>query len=98
MMAYNKHNKSERVGLDMLEIGSRSMVYNIVIRKDNLPDIEFIEDMNYSLFRQIDSMLDYNWDYERGLTGHMLWFNIDHKYYYCFQTEGQPLSEQVITL
>ena len=86
MMAYNKHNKSERVGLEMLEIGSRSMVYNIVIRKDNLPDLEFIEDMNYSLFRQIDSMLDYNWDYERGLTGHMLWFNINYKYYYCFQT------------
>ena len=95
VMVYNRHNKSDRVILEMLPIEPQKTNYSLYIRKDNLPDIPFIRDMNDSLFGQIDSIIDYNWDHKRGLTGHMLWFNIDHKHYYCFQPEGKPLSEQV---
>ena len=90
-MAYNRHDKSNRFKLGMPNIGSFN--FNIYIERNDLPDIAFIRQMNDSLFSQIDSMIDYHW---KGLTGHMLWFNIDHKHYYCFQSEGNPLSEQVL--
>ena len=77
LMAYNKNNKSDKVRLEMFEIGSDSFKYNINIREDNLPNITFVSEMNDILFSQIDSMLDYNRDHRRGLSGHMLWFNID---------------------
>ena len=94
LMAYNRENKSDRVRLRMIEYdGATDGVY---VETDQIEEILFIKEMNDSLFSQIDSMVDYNWDHKRGLTGHMLWFNIDHKYYYCFQPEGQSLSEQVI--
>ena len=101
LMAYNRHNKSDRVRLRTMDTDSllyREQEQNqgVYIETFDLEDIQFIKDMNDSLFSQIDSMVDYNWDHKRGLTGHMLWFNIDHKYYYCFQPEGQPLAEQVI--
>ena len=99
LMAYNRHNKSGRVRLRMMfttddafKLSSRN--YGIFVERSKIEDIPFIRDMNDRLFSQIDSTLDYNWDHKKGLTGHMLWFNIDHKYYYCFQPEGQPLSEQ----
>ena len=94
-MAYNRHNKSDRVRLHMTRKINSWLYFNISFEKTGLPDILFINGMNDSLFSKIDSTLGYNWDYKRGLTGHMLWFNIDHKYYYCFQPEGKPLSEQV---
>ena len=90
-MAYNRHNKSDKFILELQHI--ESFDYEIYRKRKDLPDIAFIRQMNDSLFSQIDSMIDYNWE---GMTGHMLWFNIDHKYYYCFQPEGQSLSEQVI--
>ena len=70
--------------------------FGIETSKDNLADFAFITDINESLFSQIDSTLDYYRDPDRGLSGHMLWFNTDHKHYYCFQPAGKPLSEQVI--
>ena len=95
LMAYNRENKSDRVRLRMVDVDDASTKYGVYVETDGIEDIQFIKDMDDSLFSQIDSMLDYAWNHERGLTGHMLWFNIDHKYYYCFQPEGQPLSEQV---
>ena len=92
-MAYNRHDKSDRFQLTIS--GIESIDYNIYIVRNDLPDITFIKQMNDLLFSQIDSMIDYNLDHERGITGHMLWFNIDHKHYYSFQSERQPLSEQV---
>ena len=89
-ITYNRHNKNDRFKLGFYRIQSSD--YELYIVRHDLPDIEFIRQMNDSLFSQIDSMIDYNWE---GMTGHMLWFNIDHKHYYCFQPEGQPLSEQV---
>ena len=94
-MAYNRHNKSDRVRLRMIWFEGTNRVFSLRIERNQIEDIQFIKEMNDSLFSQIDSMVDYNWDHERGLTGHMLWFNIDNKYYYCFQPEGKPLSEQV---
>ena len=43
---------------------------NIFVEKRSLPDISFIRDMTESLFKQIDSMIDYH--SESGLSGHML--------------------------
>ena len=94
VLAYNKYNKYDRVRLKIFTFKSETLYYNIEIESGGLPDIAFIRQMNDSLFSQIDSIVDYH--SERGLSGHMLWFNIDHKYYYCFQSEGKPLSEQVI--
>ena len=95
VMVYNRHNKSDRVILEMLSIDHRKANYSLRITKDNLPDIPFIRGMNDSLFGQIDSIIDYNLDHTKGLSGHMLWFNIKDRHYYCFQPEEQPLSEQV---
>ena len=95
-MAYNRHNKSERVRLKMFKVDGQGWVeHGVYVETDRIEDIQFIGYMNDTLFSQIDSTLDYNWDPDRELSGYMLWFNIDHKYYYCFQPEGQPLSEQV---
>ena len=94
-MAYNREDKSDRVRLRMIEYDVIIETDGVLVERDQIEDIRFIREMNDSLFSQIDSMVDFNWDHKRGLTGHMLWFNIDHKYYYCFQPEGQPLSEQV---
>ena len=91
IMAYNRHNKLDRVRIRM----TNDPDIKVLIEKYGLTDIEFIGDMNDTLFSQIDSIIEYH--SERGLSGHMLWFNIDHKYYYCFQSEGKPLSEQVIS-
>ena len=92
-MAYNRHDKSDRFRfrfeLQLIE----SFDYELYKDRNDLPDIAFIRQMNDSLFSQIDSMIDYHW---KRLTGHMIWFNIDHKHYYCFQSEGQPLSEEVL--
>ena len=96
LMAYNRHNKSDRIRLRMFVFDGTVVNYGVYVEKDQIEDIRFIKEMNDSLFSQIDSMVDYNWDHKRGLSGHMVWFNIDHKYYYCFQPEGQPLAEQVI--
>ena len=93
-IAYKRHKKSERVRIVISEIQTETK--NLYIERNDFPDIAFIRQMNDSLFSQIDSIIDYNLDHKRGLSGHMLWFNIDHKYYYCFQPEGQPLSEQVL--
>ena len=90
-MAYNRHNKSDKFRLELQHI--ESFDYEMYKDRNDLTELAFIRQMNDSLFSQIDSMIDYNW---KGLSGHMLWFNIDHKYYYCFQSEGQPLSEQVL--
>ena len=95
-MAYNRHNKSDRARLRMFKLDGQWVEHGLYVERDRIEDIKFIRYMNDSLFSQIDSMVDYAWDHERGLTGHMLWFNIDHKYYYCFQPEGQSLSEQVL--
>ena len=96
-MVYDRHNKSDRLRLQItrkMERNSQILTFvNIFVEKRSLPDIAFIRDMNESLFKQIDSMIDYH--SESGLSGHMLWFNTETKYYYCFQPEGQQLSEQV---
>ena len=93
-IAYKRYNKSERVRIVISEI--QDLDNNLYIKQKDLTDIAFIRQMNDSLFSQIDPIIDYNLDHKRGLSGHMLWFNIDHKYYYCFQPEGQPLSEKVL--
>ena len=55
-------------------------------------DIRFIEQMDDSLVRQIDSTVDYN----IGLTfKHFLLFDINGRPYYCVQTECINISEQV---
>ena len=95
LMAYNRHNKSDRVRLRMVDFDDASPKYGVYVETEQIEDIQFIREMKDNLFSQIDSIIDYDLDEERALTGHMLWFNIDHKYYYCFQPEGQPLSEQV---
>ena len=100
LMAYNRHDKSDRVRLRMMDTDNLLYVMEennqgVYFEAFDLEDVQFIKEMNDSLFSQIDSMLDYDLDHKRGLSGHMLWFNIDHKYYYCFQPEGQSLSEQV---
>ena len=92
-MAYNRYEKNRRFQLGLYNI--ESFDYDLYTERKRLPDIAFIRQMNDSLFSQIESMLDYNL---RGMTGHMLWLNIDHKHYYCFQPEGQSLSEQVLIL
>ena len=94
-MAYNRNNKSDRVRLRMVDYDDGLPKYGVYVETDRLEDIQFIKEMNDSLFSQIDSIIDFNWDHKRGLSGHMLWFNIDHKHYYFFQPERQPLSEQV---
>ena len=56
------------------------------------PDIEFIEQMDDSLVRQIDSVVDYY----NGLTfRHLLLFDINGRPYYCVQTDYNNISEQV---
>ena len=90
LMAYNRHNKLDRLRIRM----TNDPDIEVLIEKLRLTDIAFIRDMNDTLFGQIDSIIDYH--SERGLTGHMLWFNIKDKHYYCFQPEGKPLSKQVI--
>ena len=98
MMVYNRHNKSDRIRLQMLKLEystSDNEYYGIETKNDHLEDIQFIEDMDDTLFSQLDSTLDYNLDHKRGLSGHMLWFNIKDKHYYCFQPEGKTLSEEV---
>ena len=98
MMIYNKNNKSDRIRLQMLRLEystSDNKYFGIETKNEDLEDIPFIEDMNDTLFSQLDSTLDYDLDHKRGLSGHMLWFNIKEKHYYCFQPEGKPLSEEV---
>ena len=99
-MVYDLHNKSDRLRLKMTRKLDRPVItgqilyfVNIFVEKLSLPDIPFIRDMNDSLFKQIDSMIDYHT--ESGLSGHMLWFNIKDRHYYCFQPEGQQISDQV---
>ena len=93
VMIYNRHNKTDKYRLIMAIKREQSVNYTIELEEYHSSDIEFIRDMNDSLFGQIDSIIDYHT--ESGLSGHMLWFNIKDKHYYCFQPEEQPLSEQV---
>ena len=55
--------------------------------------VMFVDDMNDTLFRQIDTIVDYNLNTETS--GHMIWFSIDGRNYYCFQPEGRQLSDEV---
>ena len=58
------------------------------------PDIEFIEQMDNPLVRQIDSIVDY----DIGISfKHFLLFDINGRPYYCVQTENN-ISEQVCDL
>ena len=56
------------------------------------PDIEFIQQMDDSLVRQIDSVVDY---YNRLTFRHLLLFDINGRPYYCIQTNYNNISEQV---
>ena len=69
MVAYNRHNKGDRRRLNMFFwTERRPPIYDILFEPET-EDILFIKEMNDSLFKQIDSMIDYHT--ESGLSGHI---------------------------
>ena len=57
MMAYNRNNKSDRVRLRMVDYDDGLPKYGVYVETDRLEDIQFIKEMNDSLFSQIDVLL-----------------------------------------
>ena len=92
---YNRNNKSDKFTLEMKRNESVGVDFTIV--RSLKSNWEFITEMNDTLFGRIDSILDYEVNNKRQ-SGWMLWFNIDDRHYYCFQTFTKSLSEQVLCL
>ena len=91
---YNRNNKRDKLMLEMRRNESAMLDFTIVIDTTFGSDWKFITEMNDTLFGQIDSILDYEVN-NKEQNGWMLWFNIDDRHYYCFQTFRAHLSEQV---
>ena len=101
---YNRNNKSDRYFFETKRVENDEILFSFEIEwKDKRSDskewnssVDIIRQMDDKLFARIDSILDYE-GFNTGLTGHMVWFNIRDKYFYCFQPFGKRLSEQVFT-
>ena len=93
LLAYNRNNKSQRVMIGLNRIEDNKGNYILKIEDDKSLEWKFVTQMNETLFSKIDSIIEYH--SVRGLTGYMLWFNVKDRHYYCFQLDGQSLSEQV---
>ena len=89
LIAIDKNNREDRtmVGLNPREI--QYMSCNTMC-----PSIPMVEQMDGSLFAQIDSIVDYE-DKDNKHFGHILVFDINGRPFYCTQTENQSLSDEV---
>ncbi|CAG2175841.1 unnamed protein product [Oppiella nova] len=52
---------------------------------------QFLDTIPDSLRKQLEAIMDYS---EPGVSGHLLWFNINGRPMYCFTHDNHPLSAQ----
>ena len=89
LIAIDKNNREDRT---MVRLNPAEIQY--MSCKTMCPSIPMVEQMDASLFAQIDSIVDYE-DKDNNHFGHILLFKINDRPYYCTQPENQSLSEQV---
>ncbi|CAG2172259.1 unnamed protein product [Oppiella nova] len=53
--------------------------------------LKFIDQISDDMLQKLEGIVDYS---VHAQSGHMLWFNISGKPFYCFTLEDQPLSRQ----
>ena len=95
VLAINRDNKYERMKIRFNKLFHANKE---ICGKTNCPVIPFIDGPNSTnkisdqLFRQLDSVVEYR---NGSIYGHLLFFNINNRPFYCLQPESQPLSQQV---
>ena len=89
IVAIDQSNRTDR-WIITLGIDNKLSVNQCSLRR--CPSIQFIDQMNDTLFKRIDSIVDYRID---DRFGHILLFDITGRPYYCSQPENESLSEKV---
>ena len=96
MLVIDKDNRTRR----MKVIFTTNLTIESEICEPNnwvqCPVIPFIDGptppMSDQLFKQLDSVVEYQ---NGSIYGHLLFFTINNRPFYCLQPESQPLSQQV---
>ena len=96
LLVVDKDNRTER--MKILFTSECELQFEICqpINFAQCPAMQFIEGfppfMSDQLFSRIDSVVEYR---NGSIYGHLLFFTINNRPFYCLQPESQPLSQQV---
>lgn len=96
----NRNDKSESFeipGLDTYCQTNRPSI-PLSLKRGSKTPLKFLNQMPEQLFKQIDSIVEYNLrdrSYVDRMSGHLLWFDIDGRNYYCTQPKDKDLSSDV---
>ena len=91
--AYDRTDRLNKYRIILSTSHIKKSLFVLEFEKDNANGLQFIADMEESLYKQLDSVVDY--DMDSSTSGHILWFNINGYNKYCRQPEGQTLSHEV---
>ena len=95
VLAIDRDNKNKRM---KITFNIQHQVNREICDNTYCPVIPFIDGPNSTnkisdqLFKQLDSVVEYR---NGSIYGHLLFFNINNRPFYCLQPESQPLSQQV---
>ena len=95
VLAINRDNRNERM---KITFNIQHQVNREICDNTYCPVIPFIDGPNSTnkisdqLFKQLDSVVEYR---NGSIYGHLLFFTINNRPFYCLQPESQPLSQQV---
>ena len=98
LLAISKDNRNERTKITFTREQTIRQEKCNQTNSVQCPVIPFIDGptptntMSDQLFKQIESVVEYK---NGSIYGHLLFFTINNRPFYCLQPESQPLSQQV---